>query len=105
MVAEVVEPAKAAAQGLAVQRDAAPSRRGTRCLQQGGMAAEGNLYLDRVRPLQDVADVRRQFRPRTAFSLGRRTLTKVTMPGERLRSTPRYELQPLTMARMENSST
>ncbi len=40
-----------------------------------------------------------------AFSVRRWTAMKVTMSGERLRSTPRYELQPVTMARMENSST
>ena len=52
----VVEPVKAAAQGLAVQRDAALSRRGTRRLQQGGVASERSLHLNRIEPLKDVAD-------------------------------------------------
>ena len=43
------------------------------------------------------AGARFQVSEKTAFSLRRWTSMKVTMP--------RYELQPLTMARMENSST
>ena len=95
----VMEPIEAAAQGLAVERDAALSRHGARRLQQGGMASERSFHLNRIEPLQDLADggARRQFRPKAAFSLRRCTSTKVTMP--------QYELQPATMARMENSST
>ena len=52
----VVEPVKAAAQRLAIQRDAALSRCGARRLQQGGMTAEGRLHPGRIEPLEDVAD-------------------------------------------------
>jgi len=61
----VVEFVEAAAQRLAVQRDAALSGRGTRRLQQGGMTAEDYLHSSRVEPLEDVADssVRRRSTP------------------------------------------
>jgi hypothetical protein len=52
----IVELVKAAAQRLAIKGDAAPPRRGTRCLQQGGMAAKGRLHPGRIEPLEDVAD-------------------------------------------------
>ena len=54
----VVEGVEAAAQRLAVERDAALPRRGVRRLQQGGMTAEGGLYPGRIEPLQDAADGR-----------------------------------------------
>jgi len=98
----VVEVVEAAAQRLAIQRDAALSGRRASCLQQGGMAAEDRLDRGRIEPLEDVAiavcaGARRQFRPKAAFSLRRWASMNVTMP--------RYELPPVTMARMENSST
>jgi len=52
----VAELVKAAAQRLAIERDAALSRCGTRRLQQGGIAAEGRLHPGRIEPLEDVAD-------------------------------------------------
>ena len=61
----VVELVETAAQRLAVQCDAALLRRGTRRLQQGGVAAEGCFHLGWVEPLEDVADggVRRRAAP------------------------------------------
>ncbi len=52
----IVELVKAAAQRLAIKRDAALSRCGARCLQQGGMVAESLLHCSRVEPLEDIAD-------------------------------------------------
>jgi hypothetical protein len=52
----VMEVVEAAAQGLAIQRDAALSGCGVRRLQQGGMATEDSLYRGRIEPLEDVAD-------------------------------------------------
>ncbi len=52
----VVELVKAATQRLAIQGDAALSRRGARRLQQGGMTAEDYLHRSRIQPLEDVAD-------------------------------------------------
>ena len=52
----IVELVKAAAQRLAVQGNAALPRRGTRRLQQGGMAAKGRLHPGRIEPVEDVAD-------------------------------------------------
>jgi hypothetical protein len=52
-VAELVE---AAAQRLAVDRQAGPARLGAGRLQQAGMAAEGGLQSVAVEALQDVAD-------------------------------------------------
>jgi len=52
----VTELVEAAAQRLAIQRDAALSRCGARRLQQGGMVAEGILHPDWVEPLENVAD-------------------------------------------------
>ncbi len=51
------------------------------------------------------AGARFHFSEKAAFSLRRYKAMKVTISGECLRSTPRYELQPVTMARMENRST
>ena len=74
------------------------------------MATESRLHRSQIQPLENVADggcvgARLHFSEKATFSLRRWTAMKMTMSGERLRSTPRYELQPLTMARMENSST
>ncbi len=52
-VAEVVE---GAAQRLAIQCDRALSGCRARGLQPGGMAAEHRLHIDRVEPVEDVAD-------------------------------------------------
>jgi hypothetical protein len=52
-IAEIVE---AAAQRLAIQRDAALSVHPTSRLQQGGVAAEDRLHRGRIEPLQDVTD-------------------------------------------------
>jgi len=52
----VTELVEAAAQRLAIQRDAALSRCGARRLQQGGMTAEGRLHPGWVKPLENVAD-------------------------------------------------
>jgi len=52
----VVEFVKAAAQRLAIQRDAALSRCGACRLQQRSMAAESRLHPSRIEPLEDVAD-------------------------------------------------
>jgi len=51
----VVELVKAAAQRLAIQRDAALSRCGARHLKQGGMTAEDDLNRSRIKALEDVA--------------------------------------------------
>jgi len=61
----VMELVETAAQRLAIESDAALSRRGARRPQQGGMAAEGRLHPGRVEPLEDVADgrVRRRAAP------------------------------------------
>jgi hypothetical protein len=52
-VAELVE---AAAQRLAIERDAALSGHGACRLQQGGMAAKDRLHRGRIERLEDVAD-------------------------------------------------
>ena len=52
----VVEVVEAAAQRLAIQRDAALSGRCAGGLQQRGMAAEDRLHRGRIEPLEDVAD-------------------------------------------------
>ena len=47
----VVEPVEAAAQGLAVQRDAAGAGLGV-----GRVPPEGRFHRERIKPLKDVAD-------------------------------------------------
>src|SRR5271170_7218663 len=86
-VTKVVETAT---QGLAIQRDAALPGGCMRRLKQRRMATKTGLYRSRIEPLEDIADGRVR---------GRSTpcKMKVTMP--------RDELQPVTMARIENSNT
>ena len=80
----VVEIVEAAAQHLAVERDAAPSGRTARRLKPRGMAAEYRLDRSRIEPLEDITDRRvgrRPFpSPNAAFSLRRWTSMKVAMP-------------------------
>jgi hypothetical protein len=52
----VAEPVEAAAQGLAVDRQAAAGRPGASRLQQAGVTTEGCLHRVAVQALQDVAD-------------------------------------------------
>ena len=61
----IADAAAASAQRLAVQRDAALSRRCACCLQLCRVATEDRLHRDRIKPLQDVADggVRRRTSP------------------------------------------
>jgi hypothetical protein len=54
----VVELVKAAAQRLAIERDAALPRCRACRLQQGGMATECRFYRGRIQPLEDVTDGR-----------------------------------------------
>jgi hypothetical protein len=98
----VVEIVEAAAQRLAVQRDAGLLSAGTRGLECRGMAAEDGFDRLWIEPPEDVADCGMGGRaapvqPKNALRLRRWTSMNVTMP--------RYELQPVTMARMENSRT
>ena len=59
----VVEIVEAAAQHLAVERDAAPSGRTARRLKPRGMAAEYRLDRSRIEPLEDITDRRVGRRP------------------------------------------
>jgi hypothetical protein len=54
----VIEGVEAAAQRLAVQRDAALSGCGPGCLQQAGVLSQDKLDLGGIEPLEDVADRR-----------------------------------------------
>src|SRR4051812_5569952 len=64
----VTELVEAAAQRLAIDRQAGRARLGTSHMQQAGMAAEDDLESAAVEALQDVADrgVRRRASPRQA---------------------------------------
>ena len=99
----VVEIVEAAPQRLAIQRDAALPGCRACGLKQGGIGTEYSLDRRRIEPLEDEA-APRCARARGATSDQRRrsisrrlTSINVTMP--------RYEFPPVTMARMENSST
>jgi hypothetical protein len=92
----VVEVVKAAAQRLAIEGDAALSALATRGLEQGGVAAKCTFDRLRIEALL-WAGARRQFIPKNALRLRRCTSMQVTIP--------RIRVQPVTMARMENSST
>ena len=52
----IVEFVEAAAQGLAIERDATPSGRGAGGLQQGGVAAKDRLDGGRIEPLENIPD-------------------------------------------------
>src|SRR5271163_3685167 len=95
-VTKVVETA---AQGLAIQRDAALPGGCARRLKQRRMATKTGLYRSRIEPLEDIADGRVSGRstPCKTERFVQPATMKVTMP--------RDELQPVTMARIENSNT
>ena len=73
----VMEIVKAAAQRLAIQRDAALSRHRARSLHQGGVAAESRFHGDRIEPLEDIAD--RCVRRRPAPTQSERRVQPVAM--------------------------
>jgi hypothetical protein len=98
----VVEAIETTFERLAIKRD--NSRAGTRrvSVQVGRMLAKGYFNIRRRQPLQNIPDGRMRGRPFPAylealFSFRRWTLMKVRMP--------RYELAPLTIAKMENNRT
>ncbi len=99
---DVVEVIETALKHLAIERY--NKRTGTRHgkVQAGGVFAKGFFNVSGAQPLQNIPDRRMGGRPfptilKALCSFDRWTLMKVRMP--------RYELAPLTIAKIENSKT